>query len=189
LKFAKGASVKPGQVLAVLNNYNPPHVHFGINMGRDYPSSSTSKHYVGIMMGHTYDYKVVDGNKVPITYNWVDPIAFLNTNRPYSPPPASLTTPTVPTALRARRVFTVWGLLAPRHPRGVRSVTVQCDQYVSGAWVRRMTVRAIGWNSGIRTRWEAPMRLTRGRWRLRSHITADAQHGEAYSGWAEASVK
>ncbi len=184
LKVSKGAAVTPGQKLAELNNYSPPHVHFGIHLGTAYPSSTTSKYYVGIWMGHTHDYRIVDGKKKPVTYGWTDPIAFLNGNRPYTPPPATLTTPSAPAIVQARRVFMTTGILSPKHQRSKRCAKLEIWRKDGLAWVYDHSVRAVARDSGTRSRYEAMIRLPdKGGWRYRASITADARHLAATSGW------
>jgi murein DD-endopeptidase MepM/ murein hydrolase activator NlpD len=96
-RFVKGQRVRAGDVLAWLNAYDPPHVHFGIHPGMAYPApipAFPNAKYVGIWMGHTHEYSV-DGAGVwhAEIYGWTDPVQFLNDHA--APPVTKDTTPPV----------------------------------------------------------------------------------------------
>lgn len=186
LRFSVGQNVRAGDVLCVLNNYAPPHVHFGIHLGTAYPTPSaddTATGYVGIMMGHSHESTVAPGGAVvPITYGWVDPVAFLSSHTPSAPPAPSLTMPRPPRKVRARRAFTVTGYLAPRHAVHDRTVVVEAYRLERGLWVSRARVLAYNTTSGSRTLYSARLRLTkRGTYLLRASVPGDAAHQAAVS--------
>jgi hypothetical protein len=186
LRFSQGQNVRAGDVICLLNNYAPPHVHFGIHLGLGYPAPSaeqTATNYVGIMMGHTHESTLTSaGVRVPILYDWVDPVAFLNSHTPSAPPVPTITKPKGPSTARRRRTFTATGYLAPRHRAGRRDVVVEALRLEGSRWVRRAKVTALSSNSGSRTKYTARIKLTlKGRYRLRAYIPGDAAHQAAYS--------
>lgn len=73
--------VEAGQMLGYTNNYDPPHLHFGIHPGYGLPANP--------WQGYT-------SNKSN-TYGWVDPVQFLLNNHPLTANPSPTPTPT-PTA-------------------------------------------------------------------------------------------
>jgi len=68
----KGA-ISAGDVLGYINNYDPPHLHFGIHSGKDYPIDGKK------WRGYITD---VEYQALGHTYGWIDPIQFLED---YSP--------------------------------------------------------------------------------------------------------
>ena len=68
----KGA-ITAGEVLGYMNDYDPPHLHFGIHPGIDYPSDENP--WRGFVK--ETEYAISDD-----TYGWVDPIDFLETHTP-----------------------------------------------------------------------------------------------------------
>jgi murein DD-endopeptidase MepM/ murein hydrolase activator NlpD len=71
MRYAKGAKVRAGALIAQLNTYSPPHLHFGIHPGRAYPPDGNP------WRGHTYIKSQ--------TYGWVDPVKFLRDNPRINP--------------------------------------------------------------------------------------------------------
>jgi hypothetical protein len=61
--------VKAGEILGYCNNYIPPHLHFGIHPGYDFPVGQNP------WQGYTRD--------LNNTYGWTDPIQYLLTYSPY----------------------------------------------------------------------------------------------------------
>jgi hypothetical protein len=186
IQVVPGQLVAAGQVLAVLNNYAPPHVHFGIHTGAGYPRPSaeqTSTGYVGIWMGHTHESVTTSaGVKTPIIYGWTDPVAFLRSHNPTVTPAAVLSAPSAPKRVRAKRYFTTSGILAPRHRKHGRDVLVQAYQQVGDAWVLRASVRAVNHDYRGRTRWTARLRLPRkGVYRLVARVAGDSSHGVGFA--------
>jgi hypothetical protein len=190
IQVVPGQTVAAGQVLAVLNDYTPAHVHLGIHLGSAYPAKSaeqTQTGYVGIWMGHTHESVTsTSGVVTPIIYGWVDPVAFLRSHNPTVTPAAAMTAPTAPKRVRAKRAFTTRGYLAPKHRKRGRDVTVQAYRLESGNWVLRASVRAVNQDYRKRTRWTARIRLPRkGVYRLIARVAADSSHG---AGFAERTV-
>lgn len=70
--LSEGLYINAGEVLGYLNEYDPPHLHFGIHPGSALPPDGNP------WRGYTSD----PAN----TYGWTDPIAFLNDNYPLSQP-------------------------------------------------------------------------------------------------------
>lgn len=64
--YAEG-KVEAGQILGYINDYDPPHLHFGIRPGYELPENP--------WRGYTYDESE--------TYGWVDPVQFLLNNHPH----------------------------------------------------------------------------------------------------------
>jgi hypothetical protein len=186
IQVVPGQLVAAGQVLAVLNNYSPAHVHFGIHPGAGYPKPSaeqTSTGYVGIWMGHTHE-SVTDtaGVTTPVLYGWADPVAFLRSHNPTVTPAAVITRPSAPGRVRAKRTFTVRGYLAPKHRTRGRDVIVQAYRWEGGSWVLRASVRAVNQLYRGRTRWSARIRLPRkGVYRLTARIAGDSAHGPGFA--------
>ncbi|MDI6704535.1 MAG: peptidoglycan DD-metalloendopeptidase family protein, partial [bacterium] len=71
--LSEGSAITAGQIIGYINEYNPPHLHFGIHPGSDLPSDGN------IWRGYT--------DNLSNTYGWVDPIEFLNNNFPPSEQP------------------------------------------------------------------------------------------------------
>ena len=69
--------VEAGQILGYSNDYDPPHLHFGIHPGYELPANP--------WQGYT--------SNESVTYGWVDPVQFLLSNRPFAAanPSASFT--------------------------------------------------------------------------------------------------
>ena len=197
-RVAVGTRVAPGQALATLNAYNPPHLHFGIHLGTGYAKPRTStpeslKGTVSILMGHTYEYtKDASGTKVPYTYGFVDPVAFLLHHVPWVAPPKDLSRPlpgksTVPMSVD----FEATGTLAPAVKAGTRTVMMACEHMEGGKWVRRATfVGAAGTTSAGRTTYVTKARLTRkGSWRVRSYVVGGLDFPTAYSRWTRLTAR
>lgn len=109
LRYKKGAKVRAGAQIAVLNEFDPPHLHFGIHPGKAYPPDRNP------WRGHTYD----KSN----THGWVDPVAFMRTYlrvAPYRPPAlplvGSMPTSDVPAAAWACEGWLYWS-----RPTGTRT--------------------------------------------------------------------
>jgi hypothetical protein len=66
-------SIKAGEVLGYINEYNPSQLHFGIHPGRDYPSDNNP--WRGYRAESDYGKKWAN-------LGWVDPIDFLKTHTP-----------------------------------------------------------------------------------------------------------
>jgi hypothetical protein len=186
IRVAQGQNVKAGQVIAYLNNYDPAHVHLGVNLGTAYPAPSaeqTSTNYVGIWMGHSHESTLsATGVRVPITYGWTDPVRFLASHTPSAPPLPTLTTPKSVRRVQARHTLTASGYLAPKHRSNARSVLVRAYRLEGGVWVVRGQAWALSYTSGSRTRYVARLRLTRkGRYVLRASVPGDAAHAAASS--------
>lgn len=62
--------VGAGQILGYINDYDPPHLHFGIHPGYKLPENP--------WRGYTYNESE--------TYGWVDPVQFLLNNHPHAQP-------------------------------------------------------------------------------------------------------
>jgi hypothetical protein len=82
LRCSKGQKVKAGAVIGRINADSPTHLHFGIHVGRSYPSDKNP------FRGHTY----VRSN----LYGYVNPVSFLRTEWRVIPYLA----PTLPLVLR-----------------------------------------------------------------------------------------
>lgn len=68
--LAAGTSVDRGDIVGYVNDYDPPHLHFGIHPGSDFAVGQNP------WQGYTSD--------STNTYGWVSPVEFLDTNSPFS---------------------------------------------------------------------------------------------------------
>lgn len=141
-KYPVGKLVRPGQVLATLNLYDPPHVHFGIHAGVGFPKplASTPKAFrssVSMLMGHTFEYsKNASGTMVPQTYGFKDPAAFLLTRAPWLRTDAAPSRPKTPASARRGIAFTVSGSVCATGVASSVPVTIVGERLVGTAWVR-----------------------------------------------------
>ena len=105
-------------------------------------------------------------------------------------PKTSISAPSAPSSVRRRSVFTVSGILRPRHPARATSVRVRCYRYESGRWVFRKGVNAINSDTADgHTRYRVRLTLpSAGRWRLVAYH-ADAGHSATLSGYRYIRVK
>jgi hypothetical protein len=143
-KFPVGTLVRPGQLIATLNNYKPPHLHFGIHKGAASPKALAStpkkfKNTVSMLMGHTFEYtKDASGTMTPQVYGFVDPAAWLIGRSPWqriSPAPSR---PAVPKRTSHASTFIVSGSVCASAGRLYEpvSVTVVAQRLVNGSWMR-----------------------------------------------------
>ncbi|MDO8964802.1 MAG: hypothetical protein Q7W30_09980 [Coriobacteriia bacterium] len=188
-----GSIVRPGQQIAVTTAYSTvPHVHFAVHLGPDDPVPLSTPHqYVGMLMGHTHEFTLRGSTKVPTTYGFTDPVAFLLTRRPWVAPPASVATPTVPAAASVRSTIRIGGSFAPTAPAGARNVQLHCEQLVKGTWVRRTTFTGMTVDTGgAASRYVVSARfITPGQWRVRAYFAGDLDLSSASSGWAYLTVR
>lgn len=189
-KYPVGTKVRPGEIICRLNDYNPPHVHFGVRIGTDEPHDlpwTKYQHTVSMLMGHTFDTtRTASGTVVPETYGFVDPAGFLNTHVPWVAPPASITTPTVPTSVQAQRMFRAFGTFGPKVPDGSRNLVLECERLEGGKWVRRASWLGVSRDlSDTGSRYQISARLPRpGSWRVRAFAAGDMGWSSTSSGWA-----
>ncbi len=190
--FPVGRRVSPGTLLATLNDYDPPHLHFGIHVGSGYPEplKSTPAKFrgtVSILMGHTFEYSTnASGALIPQTYGFVDPAAFLRTHVPWVPPPSQLNSPRTPaSSVRAGEVFETTGTLSPAERPCTSTVLVECQHLERGQWVTRATLHATTSNlSADRSGYSALAKLSRrGAWRLRAYVEGDLDFPTVRSAW------
>lgn len=192
-RYYAGKAVAPGEIIARLNNFKNSagkpmaHDHFGIHPGTAYPTATrSSTSYVGIMMGHTHDYTVSMGTTVPVTYGWTDPVAYLNERKPWVVA-TSLSAPSMPAVLRARRAFVATGTLGPWAPRGSTNVMLQCERLEGRAWVLRASFAGtvVSESSSGPSEFRVTARVpSSGSWRARSFSKGDlgwASTGSAYT--------
>jgi len=141
-KFPVGKLVKPGQVLATLNRYDPPHVHFGIRGGVGFPRplSSTPDKFentVSMLMGHTFEYsRNASGTMVPQTYGFKDPADFLITREPWLRVAPAPSRPKTPSSARRGTAFRVSGSIAATGVACSAPVTIIGERRVGSTWVR-----------------------------------------------------
>ena len=177
-KFPVGTLVKPGEVVAKLNAYNPPHLHFGIRKGTSFPKAlkSTPKKFrgtVSMLMGHTFEYtRSASGTMKPQTYGFVDPSAWLIARGPWLRIAAAPSKPSAPKRASHTKTFTVSGSFnATRIVEPVK-VTIVGERFEGGSWVRRTRWHgSIAKVSGARGRYTARIRVkSTGLWRLTIHV-------------------
>jgi hypothetical protein len=186
-KFPVGTLVSPGQVLAKLNAYDPPHLHFGIRQGTSFPSKLKSTPYafrntVSMLMGHTFEYtKDASGTMTPQTYGFVDPAAWLIARSPWVRIAARPARPVVPKRVSHLTTFSVGGSFNASSVVEAVGVTVAGERYENHLWVRRAHWHGTIVNAGTgRTRYTARVRIAaQGTWRLTVQVPQTMDWTEA----------
>jgi gamma-glutamylcyclotransferase (GGCT)/AIG2-like uncharacterized protein YtfP len=83
--------------------------------------------------------------------------------------------PKVPSSVRSRRSFTVYGTLRPHFSAGERTVKVKVYRYKNRHWVFVKQVSTTNTDSGSNTRYAVKVKLTtRGKYRFRAFTVATA---------------
>ena len=91
-----------------------------------------------------------------------------------------LGTPQVPSSVRARRSFTVFGTLTPRFPAGQKTVAIKVYRYKNRHWVFTRQVSATNGDSGGNTRYAVKLKLTaKGKYRFRAYSAPSAAWADA----------
>jgi len=99
-------------------------------------------------------------------------------------PRVSLTTPIAPKVVRARRAFTAYGYLKPRHASGAVYVKIRCyRKSSSGAWVLKKIFGARDVNYRTYTKYRARVSLPKtGQWRLTARYSGTIKFAKTDSG-------
>jgi hypothetical protein len=177
-KFPVGTLVRPGQPIAKLNAYDPPHLHFGIRKGASFPKPLPStphkfENTVGMLMGHTFEYsKNASGTLVPQTYGFVDPAAWLIARSPWVRVAAAPAAPSTPKRVSRGTTFKTSGSFNATRVIEAVPVTLIGERLEGGHWVRRAHWHgSIGRVNGAAAHYDAAIRVSSsGTWRLRLQV-------------------
>jgi hypothetical protein len=111
--------------------------------------------------------------------------------RTYSPvmlvkPRPSVSRPSAPSEVRAKRTFTICGYLKPKHKAGTRTVRLRCySKNKDGSYAWRKTVMATNYLSKKRpdsTRYQRTTSLpSKGTWKIVAYVPGDSTHTEKSS--------
>lgn len=152
---------------------------------------STGRYQVGVALwDDNVDYQVIEDSE------------YFNLNvtaQTPSPPPSPVVKPKValtkgnaPRTMYEDRARKVTGYLKPRHASGSRKVEIKLYKYskTKHAYVYKTHVHATLSNYSTYSKWVRYIKFpTKGTWRIRAYMPADAEHAASYSSYDYITVK
>lgn len=103
-------------------------------------------------------------------------------------PRAVLSTPVAPSTMSHTKTYKVYGNLTPKHGQLSNVGTLKCYRLESGRWRLRKSFTLTATDSGTISRYNASVKLTQGKWRMRAYHS-DSSHAPTYSPYRRVAVK